>query len=221
MSSFAGFGSDNHSGVHPAILEALRNVNDGYIVAYGHDEYTKQALEQLKEIFGKQTAIFFVYNGTAANILGLRTVTDSFHSIYCAKSAHLTVHECCGPENFIGCKLVDIPTNDGKLTVDLIEPYVIGVGDPHMAQPHVISLTQATERGTVYRPTEIRTLANFAHNHDMLLHMDGARLCNAAAFLKVGLDKICRTVGVDVLSFGGTKNGMMYGEAVVFFFKGL
>jgi threonine aldolase len=221
MSSFAGFGSDNHSGVHPAILEALRNVNDGYIVAYGHDEYTKQALEQLKEIFGKQTAIFFVYNWTAANILGLRTVTDSFHSIYCAKSAHLTVHECCGPENFIGCKLVDIPTNDGKLTVDLIEPYVIGVGDPHMAQPHVISLTQATERGTVYRPTEIRTLANFAHNHDMLLHMDGARLCNAAAFLKVGLDKICRTVGVDVLSFGGTKNGMMYGEAVVFFDKEL
>jgi threonine aldolase len=221
MSSFAGFGSDNHSGVHPSILVALRNVNEGYVVAYGLDEYTKQALEQLKEIFGKQSAIFFVYNGTAANILGLRTVTDSFHSIYCAESAHLTVHECCGPENFIGCKLVNIPTTDGKLTVDLIEPYIIGVDDPHMAQPHVISLTQATERGTVYRPKEIQTLATFAHNHDMILHMDGARLCNAAAFLKIGLDEICRTVGVDVLSFGGTKNGMMYGEAVVFFDKEL
>jgi threonine aldolase len=221
MSTFAGFGSDNHSGVHPDILNALRNVNDGYVVAYGLDDYTKQAIEQLKEIFGKQTDIFFVYNGTATNILGLRTVTDSFHSIFCAESAHLTVHECCGPENYIGCKLVTIPTSDGKLTVDVIEPYIIGVGDPHMAQPHVVSLTQATERGTVYRPKEIQKLADFAHNHNMLLHMDGARLCNAAAFLKVGLNDICGRVGVDVLSFGGTKNGMMYGEAVVFFDKGL
>jgi threonine aldolase len=221
MSTFAGFGSDNHSGVHPDILNALRNVNDGYVVAYGLDDYTKQAIEQLKEIFGKQTDIFFVYNGTATNILGLRTVTESFHSIFCAESAHLTVHECCGPENYIGCKLVTIPTSDGKLTVDVIEPYIIGVGDPHMAQPHVVSLTQATERGTVYRPKEIQKLADFAHNHNMLLHMDGARLCNAAAFLKVGLNDICGRVGVDVLSFGGTKNGMMYGEAVVFFDKGL
>jgi len=221
MSSFVGFGSDNHSGVHPNILNALRNVNEGYAVAYGLDEYTKYALEQLKEIFGKQTDVFFVYNGTAANILGLKSVTDSFHSIFCAESAHLTVHECCGPENFIGCKLVNIPTNDGKLTVDLIEPYVIGVGDPHMAQPHVISLTQATERGTVYRPKEIQKLADYAHAQGMLLHMDGARLCNAAAFLKVGLNDISGGVGVDVLSFGGTKNGMMYGEAVVFFDKQL
>jgi len=221
MGSFAGFGSDNHSGVHPDILTALQNVNAGYVVAYGHDEYTKKAVRQLTEIFGRQTEIFFVYNGTAANILGLRNVTDSFHSILCAESAHLTVHECCGPENYIGCKLVIIPTRDGKLTVDLIEPCIIGVGDPHMAQPHVISLTQATERGTVYRPKEIQTIADFAHARGMLVHMDGARLCNAAAFLKVGLDDICGKVGVDVLSFGGTKNGMMYGEAVVFFDKNL
>jgi threonine aldolase len=221
MLSFAGFGSDNHSGVHPDILDALRNVNEGYTVAYGLDKYTKKAVEQMKEIFGKQSAIFFVYNGTAANILGLKTVTDSFHSVFCAESAHLTVHECCGPECFIGCKLVNIPTSDGKLTVDLIQPYLIGVGDAHMAQPHVISLTQATERGTTYRPKEIQKLADFAHKHDMLLHMDGARLCNAAAFLNVGLNEICGKVGVDVLSFGGTKNGMMYGEAVVFFNKAL
>jgi threonine aldolase len=217
MPAFAGFGSDNHSGVHPDILNALRNVNDGYVVAYGLDTYTTQAIEQLKKVFGKKSAIFFVYNGTAANILGLRTVTDSYHSIFCAESAHLTVHECCGPENYIGCKLVNIPTPDGKLTIDLIEPNIIGVDDPHMAQPHVISITQATERGTVYRPNEIQKLADFAHNHGMLLHMDGARLSNAAAFLKVGLNDVSGNVGVDVLSFGGTKNGMMYGEAVVFF----
>jgi len=217
MSVFAGFGSDNHSGVHPDILNALRNVNDGYVVAYGADEYTEQAIKQIKEIFGKETAVFFVYNGTAANILGLRSVADSFHSIFCAETAHLTVHECCGPENYIGAKLVNIPTPDGKLSVDLIEPSLIGVNDPHMAQPHVVSITHATERGTVYRPKEIQNLADFAHHHDMLLHMDGARLCNAAAFLKTGLHEISGAAGVDVLSFGGTKNGMMYGEAVVFF----
>jgi threonine aldolase len=221
MSVFAGFGSDNHSGVHSDILNALQNVNDGYVVAYGLDEYTTQAIKQLKEIFGKESAVFFVYNGTAANILGLRNITDSFHSIFCAECAHLTVHECCGPENYIGAKLVNIPTPDGKLTVDFIEPYLIGMDDPHMAQPHVISITQATERGTVYRPDEIRNLADFAHKHRMLLHMDGARLCNAAAFLKTGLHEVSGAAGVDVLSFGGTKNGMMYGEAVVFFDKNL
>ncbi len=219
MSIFTGFGSDNHSGVHPEILHALQSVNDGYVIAYGNDPYTAQAIKKLKQVFGKDTAIFFVYNGTAANILGLRSVTDSFHSVFCAESAHLTVHECCGPENYIGTKLVNIPTLDGKLTVDLVEPYLIGVGDPHMAQPHVISITQATERGTSYRPKEIQALAKFAHEHQMLLHMDGARLCNAAAFLKMGLREISGACGVDILSFGGTKNGMMYGEAVVFFNK--
>jgi threonine aldolase len=217
MSSFAGFGSDNHSGVHPEILDALRNVNYGYTVAYGLDEYTKHAIEELQKIFGKNASVFFVYNGTAANILGLKSVVDSFHSIFCAESAHLTVHECCGPENFIGCKLVDISTPDGKLTVDLIEPYLIGVGDPHMAQPRGVSLTQATERGTVYRPKEIQMLVDFAHKNHMIVHMDGARLCNAAAFLKTGLNDISGKNGVDILSFGGTKNGMMFGEAVVFF----
>ena len=219
MSKFVGFGSDNHSGVHPAILKALTTVNEGYSIAYGDDEYTTRAIEQVKKIFGRQVSVFFLYNGTAANILGLKNVTDSFHSILCAESAHLTVHECCGPENFIGCKLVNIPTPDGKLTVDLIEPYLVGVGDQHMAQPKVVSITQATERGTTYRPKEILRLADFAHSHDMLLHMDGARLCNAAAFLKFGLAEISGDAGVDVLSFGGTKNGMMFGESIVFFNK--
>jgi len=217
MSVYTGFGSDNHSGVHPDILHALTAVNEGYATAYGLDEYTARAVQQLQKIFGKDTPVFFVYNGTAANILGLKSAVGSFHSIFCAESAHLTVHECCGPENFIGCKLVNIPTPDGKLTVDLIEPHLIGVGDPHMAQPKAISLTQATERGTAYRPKEIQTIARFAHEHHMILHMDGARLCNAAAFLDQGLFEISGKAGVDILSFGGTKNGMMFGEAVVFF----
>ncbi|GAH14354.1 unnamed protein product, partial [marine sediment metagenome] len=133
--------------------------------------------------------------------------------------SHLNVHECCGPEKFTGCKLITIPTNDGKLTVNQLKPYVIGFGNPHMAQPKVISLTQPTEFGTVYTSKEIRELSNFAHKNRMLIHMDGARLCNGAANLNLGMKDITGDVGVDVLSFGGTKNGMMFGEAVVFFNK--
>jgi threonine aldolase len=219
MAAFTGFGSDNHSGVHPEILKALEKVNNGYTVAYGLDEYTARAVKRFKEVFGQNAETYFVYNGTAANILGLRSVTDSFHSIFCAESAHLTVHECCGPERFIGCKLVTIRTPDGKLTTELITPHLVGIGDPHMAQPHVISITQSSEKGTTYRPAEIRKLAELAHRNRMLLHMDGARLGNAAAFLHMDLNEISGKTGVDVLSFGGTKNGLMFGDAVVFFNK--
>ena len=219
MSINTGFGSDNHSGVHPAVMNAMQKANSGYAVAYGLDKYTQHAVAKCKKVFGKDSEIFFLYNGTASNILGLKSITDSFHAIICAESAHLYVHECCGPEKFIGGKLVIVPTADGKLTVNKIKPYLVGIGDIHMAQPKVISITQATERGTVYGPKEVKRLADFAHDHGMLLHMDGARLCNAAAFLGCGLREISGDVGVDVLSFGGTKNGLMYGEAVVFFNK--
>jgi threonine aldolase len=219
MSSYSGFGSDNHSNVHPDILKAIENANKGYSIAYGLDKYTECAAKKLKTFFGNNIEVYFVYNGTAANILGLKSVTDSFNSIICAECAHLNVHECCGPEKFIGCKLVTIPTVDGKLTVDLIKPHLVGIGDPHMAQPKIISITQATEYGTVYSPKEIKELSDFAHKNGFLIHMDGARLCNAAAYLKVRLNDITGNAGVDVLSFGGTKNGMMYGEAVIFFNK--
>jgi threonine aldolase len=215
------FGSDNHSGVHPEIFKAMQSVNSGYSVSYGDDEYTKYAVEKFKEHFGKNIGVFFVANGTAANIIGLKSVVDSFNSIICAEQAHLNVHECCGPESFIGCKLLTIPTEDGKLTVDMIKPMLVGFGDVHMAQPRVISITQTTELGTVYTPQEIKNLSDFAHKNNMLLHMDGARLCNAAAYLKVGLGEITYDAGIDLLSFGGTKNGMMYGDAVVFFDKNL
>jgi threonine aldolase len=215
------FGSDNHSGVHPDIIKAIESANVGYSIAYGDDEYTKSAVEKFKEHFGKDIDVYFVGNGTAANILGIKSITDSFNLILCAETAHLNVHECCGPEKFTGCKLTVIPTSDGKLTTDLLSPYIIGFGDPHMAQPKVISITQATEYGTVYTSEEIKELSNFAHKNKMLLHMDGARLCNAAVSLNVDLAAITRDVGVDVLSFGGTKNGMMFGDAVVFFDKEL
>lgn len=213
------FGSDNHSGAHQDIIKAIKSVNKDYTIAYGQDEYTQRALNKFKEHFGENIDVYLVYNGTAANILGLKSVTESFNSIICAETAHLNVHECCGPEKFIGCKLTVIPTTDGKLTVDMIKPYLVGFEDEHMAQPRVISITQPTELGTVYTPSEIKKLSSFAHKNRMLLHMDGARLSNAAASLKVDMKKITADVGVDVLAFGGTKNGMILGEAVVFFDK--
>ncbi len=215
------FGSDNHSGVHPDIIKAIESVNVGFSVAYGDDEYTSRAIKKFKGHFGRDIDVYFVGNGTAANILGIKSVTESFNSIYCAETAHLNVHECCGPEKFTGCKLTTIPTPDGKLTIDLLKPYIVGFGDPHMAQPKVISITQSSELGTVYTPEEIQALSNFAHNKNMFLHMDGARLCNAAASLNVSLKKITADSGVDLLSFGGTKNGMMFGDAVIFFDKNL
>ena len=215
------FGSDNHSGIYPDIFKAIESANKGYSVAYGDDDYTKNAIKKFQEHFGNNIDVYFVGNGTAANILGLKAVTNSFNSIYCAETAHLNVHECCGPEKFLGCKLTTIPTTNGKLTVEQIKPYIVGFKDPHMAQPKVISITQSTELGTVYTSNEIKKISDYAHSKGMLLHMDGARLCNAAASLNVSLSNITKDAGVDVLSFGGTKNGMMFGDAVVFFDKKL
>lgn len=213
------FGSDNHSGTHPDILKAIQTANKGYATAYGEDKYTKGAVKKFKDLFGANIDVYFVYNGTAANILGLKTVTDSFNSIITAETAHMEVHECCGPEKFTGCKLTVIPTKDGKLTVDMIKPYIVGFGDVHMAQPKVISITQPTEMGTVYTIKEIKKLADFAHKNKMLLHVDGARICNAVVSQKCSMKKMTADAGVDILSFGGTKNGMMFGEAVIFFDK--
>lgn len=221
MSLNVEFGSDNHSGVHPEIINAILDANKEYSIAYGEDKYTKSAVKKIKEIFGTNIDVFFVYNGTAANILGLKTVTNSFNAIICANTAHLNVHECCGPEKFTSCKLITIPTKNGKLTPELIKPYLLGIGDVHMAQPKVISITQSTELGTTYTTDELKKLCSFAHKNNLLVHVDGARLCNAAVFLKKDLSKITKEVGIDILSFGGTKNGMMYGEAVVFFDKKL
>lgn len=215
------FASDNNAGVHPRVLEAIAAANEGHVVAYGDDPYTDAAVELFREHFGKAVEVFFVFGGTGANVLGLKAVTEPFHAIICADTAHINVDECGAPEKFTGCKLLSLPNKDGKITVDQMVQFLHAVGFEHHVQPRVISISQSTEMGTVYQPNELKKLSEFAHKNGMLLHMDGARIANAAASLKANLSNITRDVGVDVLSFGGAKNGMMYGEAVVFFDRGL
>ncbi len=219
MKNPRGFASDNNATVHEEIMKAMQNVNSGHTIGYGDDIYTESAIGKLKEIFGKDVDIYLVFIGTAANVLGLDAITQSYNSIICAETSHIHQDECGAPEKFTGCKLLSVSTEDGKLTPALIEKHLYGFDFEHHSQPKVISITQATEMGTVYRPDEIKAISELARKNGMLLHMDGARIANAAASLGVGFKEITGDVGVDVLSFGGTKNGMMYGEAVVFFNK--
>lgn len=212
-----GFASDNNSGVHPLILKAMAEANHDHVKGYGDDMFTEKAVEIFKEKFGKETEVFFVFNGTGANVLGLSSVTRSFHSIICSETAHIEEDECGAPEKFTGCKLLPVKPVNGKITPDAILPHLKGFDFEHHAQPRVISVSQATEMGTVYKPAEIRELADLAHSHDMLLHMDGARIANAAVSLNLDFKAFTKDSGVDILSFGGTKNGMMMGEAVLIF----
>ncbi|NOU18003.1 MAG: low specificity L-threonine aldolase [Bacteroidales bacterium] len=212
-----GFASDNNSGVHPNILNAIIDANNGHAIAYGDDPYTAQATSKFKQIFGNNIDVFFVFIGSAANVLGLKAVTEQYNAIICSDTAHINVDECGAPERFTGCKLLTVSTPDGKLTVDLIKKHMHGFGFQHHAQPKVISISQTTELGTLYKPHEIKVIADYAHENGLLLHMDGARLANAAVALDLDFRKFTNDVGVDILSFGGTKNGMMYGEAVIFF----
>ncbi|MEJ2636852.1 MAG: low specificity L-threonine aldolase [Calditrichia bacterium] len=217
MKYFKGFASDNNAGVHPEILEAITKANAGHAIGYGDDPYTAKAVQQFKSLLGDNIDVYFVFNGTAANVLGLKAVTNSYHSIICSEQAHLNVDECGAPEKFTDCKVLTVPTPDGKLTIEGIKRHLHGFDFEHHAQPRIISITQSTEMGTVYSPSEIREIADLAHQNRMLLHMDGARISNAAAFLNLSPKEITADVGVDVLSYGGTKNGMMFGEAVIFF----
>src|SRR6476660_8928896 len=213
------FASDNNAGVHPEVMEAVRAANEGHVVAYGDDLFTERAVKVFQKHFGKDIAVYFVFGGTGANVLGLKAITESYQSIICAETAHVNTDECGAPEKFTGCKLIVIPTPDGKLRVEQIKPLLHGIGVEHHVQPRVITISQATEMGTVYTRDELKTLADFAHDHGLLLHVDGARLANAAVFLEKTFKEITADAGIDVLSFGGTKNGMMYGEAVGFFEK--
>ncbi|TAJ10293.1 low specificity L-threonine aldolase [Marinilabiliaceae bacterium JC017] len=211
-----GFASDNNAGVHPAVMQALSGVNKGHAVGYGEDTITASAIELFKEVLGDSVEVFFVYNGTGANVLALQALTQSYNAVICSDVAHIHVDECGAPEKLSGCKLLTVHSPNGKLTVDLIKQHMHGFGFEHHAQPKVISITQATELGTVYSIEEIKTIAEFAHENGLYLHMDGARLANAAASLQCSLKELTFDAGVDVLSFGGTKNGLMFGEAVVF-----
>jgi threonine aldolase len=212
-----GFASDNNSGVHPALLEAISQANQGHVTGYGNDIYTLKALEKFKAIFGNGIDVYFLFNGTGANVLAVSTLTRSFHSVLCPATAHIMVDECGAPEKFSGSKLIPINTPNGKLTPELIKPHLHGFGFEHHAQPGIISISQVTELGTVYTVNEIKAIADLAHQHNMYLHMDGARLANAAVTLGLPFSAFTVEASVDVLSFGGTKNGMMMGEAVVFF----
>jgi len=216
-----GFASDNNAGVHPKILKAMADVNVGHVIAYGADPYTGKAETAIRKIFGEEAGVFFVFIGTAANVLGLSSITQPYHAVICPETAHINVDECGAPEKFSGCKLLTCNTPDGKLTVDMIAGHMHGIGFEHHVQPRVVSITQATELGSVYTINEIRKIAEYTHKHGMLLHMDGARISNAAVSLSCSFREMTVDAGVDVLSFGGTKNGMMYGEAVVFFNKEL
>ncbi|MDR2292834.1 MAG: low specificity L-threonine aldolase [Prevotellaceae bacterium] len=211
-----GFASDNNSGVHPYILAAIEDANKYHAIAYGDDDFTKKAKQKFKQHFGTSAEVFFVFNGTAANVLSLKAATRQHNAIICSEFAHINVDECGAPERFTGCKLLICPTKNGKITVDEIEKHLHGTGFQHHAQPKIISVSQPNELGTVYSVNEIKTVAQFAHANNLLLHVDGARLANAAASLNLEFKEFTADCGVDVLSFGGTKNGMMFGEAVIF-----
>jgi threonine aldolase len=217
MKPARSFASDNNAGIHPAVLKAIASANRGHAVGYGDDAYTASAVRKFKEHFGRDIEVFFVFNGSAANTLSLKALTHSYQAIVCTDVAHIHTDECGAPEKFTGCKLVLLPSPNGKLTVEGVQSVYHGIGDQHHVQPKVIAITQATETGTIYQPEEIKALAGFAHNHGMFLQMDGARLANAAASLGQTLREATRDLGVDVVSFGGTKNGLMGAEAVVFF----
>lgn len=215
------FASDNNAGIHPEILAEIISANCGHAIGYGSDIWTEKALNIFKEQLGKETETFFVFTGTAANVLGLTSVTRSWNSVITASTAHLEQDECGAPEKFTGAKVLTVDTPDGKITTDLIEKHMHGFDFEHHSQPKVISITQTTEMGTVYSVSEIRKIADYAHDRGMFLHMDGARLANAAVYLKLPFKAFTTDAGVDVLSFGGTKNGMMFGEAICFLKPGM
>lgn len=216
-----GFASDNWSGVCPEIMETLSKVNPGHNEAYGEleDPYTISAIEKFKQHFGEDIAVFFVYNGTAANVLSISQMMRSYHAVVTVGTAHLNEDECAAPEKFIGSKILKVESEDGKLRPDHVKPFFNSFGFQHHAQPKVISISQVTELGTIYTLEEIKTLADFAHENGMYLHMDGARLSNAVVALDTDFRSMTVDAGVDALSFGGTKNGLMFGEVVIFFGK--
>lgn len=211
------FASDNYSGVHPAIMEALIQANNGHAASYGADQYTASCIEKFKEYFGSDIDVYLVYNGTGANVLGLQTITQSFHSILCAELAHINVDESTAPEKHLGCKLVSVSAPDGKITPDQIELKIQRIDDQHHPQAKVISVSQSTEYATVYSINELKAIGALAKKHQLFFHMDGSRISNAAVSLNTDFVAFTRDVGVDVLSFGGTKNGMMFGEAIIVF----
>ncbi len=206
------FGSDTYAPAHPAVLDAIREVNEGHAPAYGSDPWTARLEERVREHFGPAARTFCVFNGTGANVLAIRVACRSASAVICPETAHLNGAESGAPERIAGVKLLTAPTEDGKLTPADVERQAL---HPHQAQAGLVSISQSTELGTVYTPEEMRALADAAHDRGLLLHVDGARLCHAAAALDLPLRALTTDVGVDVLSFGGTKVGLLGAEAVI------
>ena len=213
--NYRGFASDNYAGAHPEVLAAIADANGGHQIAYGEDVYTARLQEVMKEHFGDTAETFPVFNGTGANVTALTSVLPRWGAVVSTSTAHIHTDEGGAPERISGLKLLTVDSADGKLTPELIDQQAWGWGDEHRAQPLAVSITQTTELGTLYTVDEVRAIAEHAHSHGMVLHMDGARLSNAAAALGVGFREFTTDAGVDILSFGGTKNGLLYGEAIV------
>ena len=211
------FASDNWAGVHPEVMEAVAAANVGHAPSYGADRVSLHALALFRQHFGPDAEVYFCFNGTGTNVVGLQSLLRPFEAVVCAEGAHIDVDECGAPERFLGSKSLTVPTPDGKLTPALAASVVHGIGDEHQVQARVVSITQSTEVGTVYTVDEITALADWAHGHAMLLHLDGARIANAAVSLGVDFGAFGASAGVDVLSFGGTKNGCIGAEAVITF----
>jgi threonine aldolase len=211
----AGFASDNSAGVHPAVMDALLRANTDPAIAYGDDPWTARATAALAELVGGDAQVFLALTGTGANVLGLQAMLRPYEAIICTSTAHVHYDECGAPERHTGCKLLDVDSPDGKLTPELVLSQLIGVGDQHHVQARVVSISQTTELGTVYQPDEVAALCEVAHANGLLVHLDGARIANATAALGGDLRAFTSAAGVDVLSFGGTKNGLLAGEAVV------
>ncbi|HEV7180771.1 MAG TPA: aminotransferase class I/II-fold pyridoxal phosphate-dependent enzyme [Candidatus Baltobacteraceae bacterium] len=211
------FASDNNAPVAPEIMKALNEANTEDAVGYGRDDYTERAVAAFRAHFGAETGVYFAFNGTGANVVALSCVVKPWEAVLCPASAHLQTDECGAFERFTGSKVIPVVTADGKMTIDDLVPHIHVGHDEHHSQPRAISLSQSTEYGDVYEPGEIRALCEFAHEHGLVVHVDGARIANAAAALNSTPRAITKDLGVDILSFGGTKNGLMYGEAICFF----
>lgn len=211
------FGSDNHSGVHPRILDAIVEANKDFAVAYGDDDLSTSVLNEIENLLGGECKAMFVVNGTGANVLSLANLAHSTDAVICPSTAHINCDECGAPDKFLGCKLIPVPHTNGKISADDVKKYLHGYGEQHHSQPTVLSISQPTELGTLYTVEEIRALADLMHKHNGFLHIDGSRISNAAAALQLPVKAFTVDAGADALSFGGTKNGLLMGEVVVLF----
>ncbi|NDW13463.1 threonine aldolase [Bacteroides sp. 214] len=215
------FASDNNSGVHPLVIDAICAANQDHALGYGSDRWTNEAVAKIKQTFGDNCEPFFVFNGTGSNIVALQLLLRPYNSILCAETSHIFVDECGGPVKSTGCTIRPIQTPDGKLTPELIRPYLTGFGDQHHSQPGVIYLSQCTELGTIYTVDELKAITNLAYDYNIKVVMDGARIANACAAQNLSLRELTVDCGIDALTFGGTKNGLMIGECVIVFDQSL